>query len=101
MLLLKRLKLLWRKIFRSCFNAVGQELSQLFETCYRLIKEKLSHKLSLMKVNIVLVDLLTKEKRKVMELVEMSIMVREMIPPKTILPEIVLQEVTMAQVMLV
>ena len=44
MLLLKGFKLLWRKMFRSCFNAVGQELSRLFETCYPLIKEKLSHK---------------------------------------------------------
>ena len=44
MLLLKGFKMLWRKMFRSCFNAVGQELSRLFETCYPLIKEKLSHK---------------------------------------------------------
>ena len=43
MLLLKEFKLLWWKILRSCCNAVGQGLSRLFETCYRVIKEKLSH----------------------------------------------------------
>ena len=43
-LLSKGFKLLWQKMFRSCFDTVGQELSRLFETCYRLIKEKWSHK---------------------------------------------------------
>ena len=45
MLLLKEFKLLWRKILKSCYNAVGQGLSRLFETCYRVIKETFSHKL--------------------------------------------------------